>query len=338
MGESEDSIRHCANVKSRKYPDVCCKSLATHGEFCQKHYKNPIRFPIIKPNTIQVLSKKRIHILCKLQRWLKNVLCQRRVRQQGPSGSRSQDVINVSSNTTEVYSLEPIETIIPVFMWSYIDQGRLWTFDIRSFRHMMTAGKSLQNPYTREPLSDKVKASLEARLEWLRIRRFPICFLSTTELSIEQAANLRLVDIFLKMDFLGYHAPTEWFSDLTLSQQQTFYGEIYELWTHRLGIREEDRAIICPVLNTIMKGPLINVLHVNRPARWWRKLCLDIMDALVSSAKEKSDRSTCSMYLLTALCRVSLGARQHFSWLCGGGEIGGGAGSAFSSVGLFDSR
>ena len=45
---NSETIRVCANIRSRKHPDVQCIYTASHGDFCTRHYKNPTRFQEIK--------------------------------------------------------------------------------------------------------------------------------------------------------------------------------------------------------------------------------------------------------------------------------------------------
>ena len=41
---SSNDFRRCANIKSRAHSDVRCPAPATHGDFCGRHHKKPIRF------------------------------------------------------------------------------------------------------------------------------------------------------------------------------------------------------------------------------------------------------------------------------------------------------
>ena len=119
----------------------------------------------------------------------------------------------------------------------------------------------------------------------------------------------------MKLDFLGYHSNTEWFSDLDLREHISLYKELYDLWNYRLELTQALKLTICPDLDLVMKYDPFRQ-KVQREVRWWRKLNLDIMDALVSRAPEKTNRALGAMYCLTALCKVHRGAKESYSWLC----------------------
>lgn len=306
-------LRHCLNIKSRKHPDICCKSVSTHGDFCSRHYKNPVRHKNkCTLDTEQFLTPKFQLAAQKIQSTFKHVLKRNAYRRQGPSVN----ILEISNNSTELHSLEGLETIPRLYLWSYGDEKKhIWTFDIRSFSHMGSTG--LKNPYTQLPLTERSKISLETRLNWLRKKGYVTHFMNDTDLSAEQSFNLRVLDVFMKMDFLGYHSNSDWFLDLELKNQIILYRELYELWTFRLQLSQFSKDNICPDMGAIMKYDPSRI-RAQREIRWWRKLNLEVMDALVSRASDKTNRALGALYCLTALCKVSNNARSAYHWLTWG--------------------
>ena len=299
-------LRSCLNIKSRRYSDIQCKSIATHGEFCARHSKNPVRFSKAPYITNHYNP---IHEQCirKIQRAFCFAIAKRRYRRQGPAANNT----SLSENRTDLHSMEDITTIPKLYIWSYKDEANhIWTFDIRSFSHM--GSSRLKNPYTQLPLTHVAKDSLEARLNWLRAKRYAITFINDSELTSDQQFNLRVLEIFMKMDFLGYHSDPEWFTDLDLQQNIRLYKELYDLWNFRLALTNGAKQTICPGLE-LKRDPAR--MKAQRELRWWRKQNLEILDALVSRATDKSNRALGTMYCLSALCTVSSDVKEAYEWL-----------------------
>jgi hypothetical protein len=301
-------VRECLNIKSKRYPDVRCKSVATHGDFCTKHFKKPLRYVKNKDSFKNVIyTVLQEEAARKIQSITKLMLSKKNYRRQGPS----YNILTVSENKTELQTMEELDTIPKLYIWSYADENKhIWTFDIRSFSHMM----SLKNPYTQLQITEPGKASLEARLNWLKKKGYSTSFLNDSVLTEEQGFSLRVLDIFMKMDFLGYHSDSNWFLSLENKGQINLYKELYDLWNYRLQISPEIKEQICPGLDDLMRFDPYKA-RTQRSAIWWKKLNLNILDALLSRAPDKTNRALGAMYSLTALVRVSEDAREVYDWL-----------------------
>jgi hypothetical protein len=308
-GDKDMIVRECLNIKSKRYPDVKCKSIATYGDFCSRHYKNPVRY--IKDKNV---LKNIIYTGCqeeaakKIQKIAKLMISRNNYRRQGPS----YNILSVSENKTELQTMEDLNIIPKLYIWSYADDSKhIWTFDIRSFSRMM----SLKNPYTQLQITEQGKISLESRLNWLKKKGYSTSFLDDSDISEEQAFSLRVLDIFMKMDFLGYHSDSDWFLSLDNKGQINLYKELYDLWNYRLQLSLEAKEQICPGLDDLMRFDPYKMKGGQRNALWWRKLNLNILDALLSRAPDKTNRALGAMYSLTALVRVSDDAKEAYDWL-----------------------
>lgn len=309
MSKSLQETRLCLNIRSRAYPDVQCKSIATYGDYCSRHHKKPVRF-VKNAKKIDIShTSTNIDAAKIIQRWSRKCMALHTSRRQGPAAN----CLDVSENKTELYSMDKLSTIPKLYIWSYSDEKKhIWCFDIRIFSHLASHG--LKNPYTQLPLHGIALERLEKRLNWLKSKGYATIFVNDTEMTAEQQFNQRLLDVFMKMDFLGYHSVTEWFSNLNLEGHVKFYRELYDLWNYRLGIDGATKAAICPGLDEIMKYDPFR-FRAQREVRWWKKLNLDCIDALVSRSPEKTNRALGAMYSLTALTKVSGEARDAYNWL-----------------------
>ena len=200
-------IRQCANRKSAKYPDLKCVLKATHGEFCFRHYKNPKRFETaIKEEKRYTrkdeLAARKIQYFWKFWGHL----------HLGKLHGKSVFLREISQNCTEVTSMDDVTSIPRMYFFSYIDEEKkLWSFDVRSLVGILSHHKVIENPYTRKEFGKNTMKKFYGIIDWLRARKFSTMFSGETELSEEQIWNQKVLDIFLKLDKLGFNTNLDWF-------------------------------------------------------------------------------------------------------------------------------
>lgn len=310
-------IRQCANKKSIKHPDIRCPLKATHGEFCFRHYKNPRRFESVKGacaadelvsssfSPTAEAAVKTIQRAWKLQGALKRV------------GRHGLGLFNrdASQNDTEVTTMEDITSIPAMYYYSYRDsEGKLWSFDIRSLIGIASHSTAIENPYTREKLGEPALVRFHELVGWLRRRKFSTQFLEEGEMTETQLWNQRVLDVFLKLDKLGFTTNLDWFHDLKRNQLARFYAEIYYLWKY-LPLKKEQKEII--VSDGVFKGTPENVISKSHDIRWWQEEVLSIIDAFCSQGKDVSSRTSGAMYIMRCLCVVGDKYADAYSWILG---------------------
>ena len=228
--ESKMSLRKCANIKSRRQPDQKCSEEAKYGEFCSKHIKRPIRFPLLK-NYDPSLTRTNMDMLVRLQRKFRFRNGLRRSRQQGPAAT----FLELSDNETEVSTLEALSTIPILYRFSFADsQKHIYTFDIRTLYQLIErSGYTITNPYNRELIGKTVVDKLIERINFLRKRKFCLLIVSDIDLTDEQLIHQRVVDVCLKYDFLGFYTSPEWFENLDLRCLKEIYINLYNMFILR---------------------------------------------------------------------------------------------------------
>lgn len=317
----DTSLRHCANVKSRKHPDVSCSAVATHGDFCARHHKNPVRFlgrhaasgsSSPRPSTrAEHQAARRIQKFWRLRAAL------RRLFQQGPAAHDK----GLAANTTEVYSMEALSKIPPMFFFSFADSKKtIWAFDIRSLSHILTRSSTeALNPYTREPLATQTLAKLQRRIQWLRQRKYPIFYTSGETLTPNQLWDQRVLEAFLRLDALGYRATCSWFEELDEQSHAEFYRNLYVLWNIRLGLSEPEKEAIVPRYSSREHRLFKWLPEEARSAGWklktWRKHNLHLIEDLLNRATEKTQQSLGALYVIMGLTCVCEEAAEAYPWI-----------------------
>jgi len=310
-------FRRCASIKSRNHPDAQCNANASQGDFCQRHSKRPIRFFDRRRNDQRIIyTRSNTLLVGKIQRWWRLLISNKRRRTQGLF-VHLKDMLN---NTSEVYSMEPVGSIPQVFFFSYADaQKNGWGFDIRSLVHLTSQGQPLQNPYTREPFPEAVVAMFRKRVEWLRAKEYPLLYVYDEVLTQDQIWNQRVLDIFMKIEAMGYLLNTAWFHELTARDHRNFYRALYQLWFWRLGLSAAEKDEICPG-HTLASTRLFryipeDIMRAHQDLTWWKKKNLNLIHALVTRGTSKSLRGLGALYVVMGLVQVSEGAAEAYPWV-----------------------
>jgi hypothetical protein len=313
--ESE-TVRFCSNIRSRKHPDARCIYPATQGEFCARHFKNPTRFQ--EKHALEYKnSPSHLKAIQKIQKWWKKTVGYLRFSRQGPATN----IPEISENKTDIYSLEPINSIPLLYRWSYIDKNKhIWLFDVRSLN--MTRAQDgrelLLNPYTREPFSEKNGLHFQERCSWLRAKKYCTVHSENIDLSPDQLWHQKILDVTIKYDMLGYHTCLSWFEELSIRQLASFYLELWELWFYRLQLSTTVKKQVIPNWNKpdvlLFKWSPSEILN-RTDKKWWQKTILDLLDRFVSSAELKEHRILGALYGMTSFAIVSQRVRQQYPWL-----------------------
>jgi hypothetical protein len=313
----DQSLRKCANIKSKKHKDQQCSFAATQGDFCSRHYKNPSRFvpkmPLIPE---KMLTRSGHQAVVRLQKIWRKWIVYQRFRRQGPAANWHE----LASNQTEVYSLEALDSIPKSYFFSFADDKKnIWAFDIRSLSHLVTEGNEITNPYTRVSISSSVLKKIHSRILWLRERKFPILHAIGENMTPDQIWNQKVLDVFFKMEALGYRASCRWFDDMDLSDHSNFYRRIHRLWNYQLGLTHQEKEGIVPGYNAgatkLFRQTPDRIESQLHDLRWWRRMNLNLILEFLTKAPQKSQQSLGALYVLMALVQVVPEASEAYPWV-----------------------
>jgi len=307
-------VRKCANIKSRKAPNLQCKLNATNGDYCTRHWKHPHRF-VQKSDCIEVgyHSNKEITAIKKIQRVWRRISPFLFIKRQGLGIYQKEK----SVNTTELYSLEPIANIPKLYYFSFVDsKNNLWSFDIRSLGKIISFGDMKYNPYTRDAFSSITLTRIRNNLIWLRKRKYSVIYSEGTELTQEQLWSQKVLDFFMKIEAFGYYVSCEWFMNMTTEDHKKFYKTLYELWNFRLGLSAQDKLRIAPGTKPLFKYTPDELNRQRAHAKqWWERLNLSLIEALLTRSPDKEEQKLGATYCVMGLVSISTAAAESFPWL-----------------------
>ena len=309
--------RRCANIRSRAHSHAQCSLPATQGDFCGRHHKKPIRFfDRKKDDQRNIYTRSQTLAVSRIQIWWRVKGKMKQYSFQGPALYFRE----LAHNSTEVYSLESIQTIPQVFFFSFADKSKhIWAFDIRSLLQLLSQGQALQNPYTRESISEQIVVRFRSRLDWLRKRKFALLYGLEEVITPEQEWNQRVLDTFMKIEALGYLLSTSWFQDLNLEGQQKFYRALYQLWYWRLGLSNQEKEDICPghasATTRLFRQDPDEMNRIHKDIKWWRKINLGMIHSLVTRGTSKSLRALGALYVVMGFVQVNDTAGEAYPWI-----------------------
>lgn len=238
----------------------------------------------------------------------------RRYRLQGPA----MNALDLATNQTELYSLDAIASIPKPYFISFADtRNCIWAFDIRTLVHSMATGFPSHNPYTRDTLLDKAKLVIHQRIEWLRSRKYQILHVNSEVLTPQQAWNQKVLDIFLKIEALGYYVSCDWYHAMKAGEHTIFYMRLYSLWNWRLGLTPQEKERIVP-------GHLAGATRlfrfspedtIDKSSAWWEKTSLALIEAFITRAQDKEQHKMGALYVLMALVQASRPAAAALPWI-----------------------
>jgi hypothetical protein len=117
---------------------------------------------------------------------------------------------------------------------------------------------------------------------------------------------------------LGYRIATQWFSDLDIYQQKELYTTLYNLWNEKLALSDELKARIVPghsnVQNKLFKWSVEKVIS-KQDLDSVRRTNINVIERLISSASEQSDKTLGAMYTVIGLTYASPKIREAYPWL-----------------------
>jgi hypothetical protein len=317
VGMESLELRKCANIKSKKHKDQPCSFSATHGDYCFRHFKNPTRY--LEPKQTlpdPVLTRSGSKAILLIQRVWRRLSKRQRFLRQGPAANCR----DLAANQTEVYSLDPLASIPLAFFFSFADsQKTIWAFDIRSLSHLVTEGNEIVNPYTRIPIPSETLKRIHSRILWLRQRKYPILYATGESMTQEQIWNQKVLDVFFKMEALGYRASCRWFDEMNLTDHMTFYRRLHRLWMYQLGLTTAEKEAIVPGYNAglskLFRHPPDRVESQNHDLRWWRRANLNLIVEFLTRAPQKSQQGLGALYILMALVQVVPEAAEAYPWV-----------------------
>ena len=187
----------------------------------------------------------------------------------------------------------------------YKDDNHFYGFHISSIYEVIK-NESI-NPYNRKTIPDNVVENIKKMYNKNNTEDF-------TSESSKINTFQRIINIFKKIDDLGYYTQVQWFNNLNIIQLKNYYAQAEDIWNYRAYelTKEVKKNIVAPdgiCFNRLLK------IQLTKDIDSVRNICLDEIEKMITKGKDISDRKMGAMYVLSALVIVSYDAACSLPWL-----------------------
>lgn len=277
-----------------------------------KHYKLPRTGSKDKLITLIynyfILSNNAIII----QKYVRGFLQRRENNMRGPAFIKREKCVN----EMDFFTLEPVKTIPTHQFYSIKDKDDfIYGFDILSLWQLFEKSDKVENPYNRQVFPKTMRETLVSLIKINNKKNTKINIsLSDNMIDIEKQLELRIIDLFQAINYLGHYTDHAWFMSLNKIKLIRFCRELYDIWIHRAQISEETKLRIYPNGNPFSIVQMTH-LSINNSLYDLRKNTTYICENLVYYGITNDDKNLGAYYILSALTLQSLEAATALPWL-----------------------
>lgn len=223
------------------------------------------------------------------------------------------------TNETDFFTLEKLKDIPKAQFFSYKDKdGFVYGFDICSLYNMIFIEKmEKKNPYNRNDFPSQLINNLSSINKISKILGYTlnITIDNTIEnLSQQKKIELKTLELFQKIDELGFITNPQWFLSLSRHRLKIFLNELIDIWNYRAQLSTETKRKVEPERGNPFYNFNIQVILTKEKEQIQKKM-LQIIEIFITRGETREDRSLGVYYVLGALTMVSNNAANSLPWL-----------------------
>ena len=215
--------------------------------------------------------------------------------------------INDCINDTDVLTLDKLKELDPGYLFTYKDSDNfIYGFDVRTISKLLE--NEPVNPYTGKLFDTDTINKISKLLHYLSIKGIKLTHEKETSEEVNDSKykiKRRVIKVFQEMDSLDQYTNPSWFLDLNLNKLYRFYKEAEDIWNYRLNLTKETKSKIVPPDGKVFKIEPKNVFKNHNTISKLQELCLEVIEKLIYSANDRSDRVNGCIYVLLALVIVN---------------------------------
>jgi hypothetical protein len=222
------------------------------------------------------------------------------------------------TNTEDFYTLDSLTKIEKPYLFWFEEKEFKWVFDIRSFKQLII--NKCKNPYNRETIPEHAIEKYHKRIIEMKEKNIKLDNYEddTNFMTKEQKQNLKIMDIFQKLDELNIVAGginQEFFKEFTFTQLKSFYKVLEDVWNYRSELSYQKKLNIVPT-NNLFKQNIYYIINLH-PNNYilLQNIILDEIDILISSAHNLENKRSGGYYVLITLTEVSQNYANEYPWL-----------------------
>lgn len=220
-------------------------------------------------------------------------------------------------NELDFCTMEKIQDIPYTQFISFKDNnGLIYGFNILSMYNLLLQNNKLENPYTKKLLENKIFKNLLALIRYSKILNVNIS-LNFSNLRLDNESdnlNLRIISIFHEINLLGNYSNSSWFNSLSKDSLMVFINELMDVWNYRANLSDIVKFEICPPRGNPFRNNICVDMYLQNYLTI-KKICVNIIESLVTKGIDHDSRALGAYYVLACLTLVNDDAAIAMPWL-----------------------
>lgn len=250
-----------------------------------------------------------------LQRNIRKILDNIKINLHGPAYKNK----TLCNNETDFYSFDKLKDIQNKYFFSYkSNDGFIYGFHIESFVQLIDNNIIVLNPYNRERVDKNI--ILKAKKIWSKLEKENKCskeIKSIVSNDIRIKVRNKILTTFQKIDLFGFQTNLNWIYNCTLQKTKVLFKHLMNYWYYKSDFNDTMRIQIYP---NELENPLFSDNLARKIDRTINKYVvmdyvIDIIDKLVSSGIEESDKQNGCIIVLMTINEINRECGQSNSWM-----------------------
>ena len=209
----------------------------------------------------------------------------------------------VCCNDTDILTLGSIFEIPSEYFFIFNDHktGKKYGYDIRSLIQIIKSDYQ-SCPYTCRDFTQEEKDMIVKKSLVLKDNGISI-ELEKLDLNPEQEIEMKMKDVFHKINMLDNYTSHSWFSNLSLYHLIELYKRLEDIWNYRTGMDIESKKRIVRT-GVIFNIPIFEIAYIKSKSRL-QTILLNEFDRMISEGINRDEKKLGAMLILTGLVEVS---------------------------------
>lgn len=211
----------------------------------------------------------------------------------------------ICCNTVEITSFDDIFDIPSKYYYLFNDSmsNKSFGFDIRSLLSILKSDYP-SCPYTFRHYNDDEKNSIFNHAKKLSKIGIILEF-DKLELNKDQEIEMRMKDVFHKINMLDNYSSHLWFKNLDIKGLATLYSKLEDIWNYRVGMDTVEKMRILQTNNGNAFLMSINTIKHIKSKIQLQEILLNEIDRFITEGINRDERKLGAMLMLTGLVEVS---------------------------------
>ena len=211
-------------------------------------------------------------------------------------------------NDTDILTFDSIYEIPNKYFYIFHDKhtNKKYGYDIRTLIEILYSDNP-SCPYTFRQFTDEEKNKIyeyKIYLEWKNID----LTIEKVKMSEQEETDMKIKDVFYKINMLDNYTNPQWFKNLTLPQLIDLYVRLEDIWCYRTAMPMEARRNI--LYNGIAFNAPLYIIKLQKSLLKMQNIILDEFLRFVTEGINRDEKKLGAILILSGLVEVSLEAAE----------------------------